>query len=136
MSKNKDISKMTTGQIVDEYNKLSGKHIKKFADRKTAVTKLKNARVLAASDAKLASKRDAAPKKTKRTAIAKKKTTGAKRVSRPRIAVMVGKKKYGSVQKAFTELGIPITGVIHRIRRELHADGSAKLDKFTFKLVK
>lgn len=117
---------MTTAEILAEYNKLTGKKTKKFADRKTAERRLKGARSLDAFDRKkVVSKK-------------KKPVSNVAQHARHRVSVQKGKTKaqeYRSVKQAFEELGLPL-GVHIKFRMELKSKGSHEINGYKFKLVK
>jgi len=124
--------KETMKGLVAEYNKLTGKKVKSFKDMKEAQRKVKAARVLAKNKVK-----PAADKKTP----AKRKTSPGRGATgpRPRHACKVAKGKktweFRSVQKAFTELGLPI-GKLVKFRKGLAESKKAEFEGgYKFSLV-
>lgn len=118
--------KETLAEMVAEYNKLTGKSIKGFKDRKAAERALKNARVLVASDKQLSKAKSSG----KKLSSGSKKTVG--------LQIAVGNKKYSSVTAAFKDLKIASgsLGILRRIRKELHANGEATIEGHKLRVVK
>lgn len=124
---------MTTAEILAEYNKLTGKNVKKFTDRKAAERRLKAARIVSESSVTTSKSKVAAKGKKK-----KPHKTNVTQHIRHRVSVQKGKtkaKEYRSVKQAFEELGLPL-GVHIKFRMALKAKGSHEINGYKFKLVR
>lgn len=159
------ITEMTTAEMVAEYNKLTGKSIKKFSDRKAGERQLAAARSMAETKGLFSGKKPipqvpsavAAPKKA--SAVSAPKKTSAPRVNidsrsksvasswkNPDVAasraertnISVAGTFYRSVKEAFEKLGLPL-GKHIKFRMELKAAGTKTFEydgkKYNFKVV-
>jgi len=157
------ITEMTTNEMVAEYNKLTGKSIKKFSDRKAGERQLAAARSMAdtkkllggkpttpAPEAKketVATPKAAAKKPQPRvnidsrsTAIANSwqdKKIAAKRAERSNVSV-AGHGQFRSVKEAFEKIGLPLSKHI-KFRMHLKAEQTATFEdegkKFKFTII-
>lgn len=120
-SKETVMANMTMSEMVKEYNKLVPKkhQVTKFADKATALKRLKKAR------------KDAGVVPKKKKAVAKKRATGAQYT---RHNVKVGGKVYRSVKAAFEALKLPL-GVHIKFRMKLKANGHNTINGKKFTLV-
>lgn len=108
----KSVKEMTTAELVEEYNKLRGKSIKKFSSRAAAEAQVLAARKDVANDTKPAAEsRAESSNRSQSTAESwKDKAVAASR--KERTAVRVGGETYRSVAAAFTALNLPMKLVI------------------------
>lgn len=153
------ITEMTTSEMVAEYNKLTGKSIKKFSDRKTGERQLASARNMAETKkllqgvaakpktevpvkSKSAPKQKPAPRVNidgRSTAVAASWTNKAVAASRAvRTNVSVAGTAYRSVKEAFEKLNLPL-GQHIKFRMELKAEGVKTFEhdgkKYNFKTI-
>lgn len=164
MSQVQIITEMITSEMVAEYNKLTGKSIKKFSDRKTGERQLASARQTAetkklfqgtaaskpSAQPIAAHKEKATPKPkskpvprvnidSRSTAVAASWTNKAVAASRAmRTNVSVSGTVYRSVKEAFEKLDLPL-GQHIKFRMELKAEGAKTFEhegkKYNFKAV-
>lgn len=111
----KSVKEMTTAELVEEYNKLRGKSIKKFSSRAAGEAQVLAARQDAYDEAKpvktATEGRTSSANRSQSTAESwKDKKVAASR--KERTAVRVGGETYRSVAAAFTELKLPMKSVI------------------------
>lgn len=160
----KTIAEMSTAEILAEYNKLTGKATKRFADRATGEKQLAKARAetpakgskphaaspfagLVKEDVKKPQKAPSKPEPKDATRSAAIKDSWGdsdiawKRSQRNNVTVSAGEGKvqYKSVLAAFTTLGLPASKHI-KFRMELKAKGTAIFmnegKRYTFTVVK
>lgn len=150
------ITEMTTAEMVAEYNKLTGKSIKRFSDRKAGERQLTAARSMAETKGLFSGKKPipqvpsavAAPKKTSapRVNIDSRSKSVASSWKNPDVAasraertnISVAGTFYRSVKEAFEKLGLPL-GKHIKFRMELKAAGTKTFEhegkKYNFKVV-
>lgn len=140
-----DIKAMSTPDLVAEYNRLTGKSIKKFSSRSAGEQQVANARAAAAGHPAEAKAKDVKVKDAK----VKKEPTGnasdaiAASWQNKNVAAARSKKdkvkvdgvEHRSVLAAFEALKLPISKHIP-FRAKLKAQGRATFDGHTFTIVK
>lgn len=130
----KEAAKMTMSEIIAEHNKLTGKTVKRFSDRKSAERRLADAR--ASADAKPKPVQPPADNAKRSESIAvtwRNKKVAAARSKRD--GVTVGGKQYRSVPAAFLALGLPMCKMI-KFRLELKAKREATFERHLFRITK
>lgn len=127
-----DINQMTTSAMVAEYNRITGKCIKKFATRAAGVKQLQAARsqekpMQVETKPKNAARSDAVA--------ASWSNKGVKAARSARNGVLVdGKTEYKSVRAAFVALGLPMGSHI-KFRMRLKAEGKVEFEGYEFALI-
>jgi len=130
-----NVKTATTAELIAEYNRLTGKNIKRFSTRKAG--ELQVERMLNKPNAV---KAESAPAEHKNRSLAARESWGSSKVAKARSArdgVKVEGVAYRSVAAAFKELGLPMGKHIPfraQVKRDGHAtfvaDGDRKY-KFT-----
>lgn len=138
-----DIKSMSTAELVAEYNKLTGKSIKKFSSRQAGEQQVANARV--STDLKngrehAVEKSSKQPKQHKAAGNAAEaiadswKNKGVAAARSTKNKVKVGGEVYRSVAAAFEALKLPMSKHI-AFRAKLKQQGRATFEGHTFTVV-
>lgn len=132
----KQIKTATTQELIAEYNRLTGKAIKKFSSRAAGEAQVERALIAAG-----ATKQKAAPKK-KDAPAADRAAVVAATWADPKVRAarsthhavrVVGKGVFPSTAKAFLALGLPMKLVI-ATRLKIVREGHARVNEYEFKL--
>lgn len=132
------IKTATTQELVAEYNRLTGKSIKKFSSRAAGESQVERALRAAAPEKKTAQKPKREPRQpgaaNRAAAVAATWTDPAVRTARSthHAVRVVGKGVFPSTAKAFAALGLPKKLIIST-RLKIVREGRARVNEYEFK---